>query len=66
MEKDYINRMNGGMILLSRTTKKSQGNTSNSLIESKLKPRMQLRITFFTCLGFTSMSKQYKNRVSST
>ena len=58
--------MGGGMILLSRATKKSQGNTRNSLIESKLKPRVQLRITFFTCLSFTSMSKQHKNRVSST
>ena len=51
--------MNGGKILLSRTTKKSYGNTSNSLTESKLKLRMQLRITFFTCLGFTSMLKQH-------
>ena len=51
--------MNGGKILLGRTTKKSYGNISNSLTESKLKLRMQLRITFFTCLGFTSMLKQH-------
>ena len=50
--------MDGGMVLISRTTKKSWGNTGNSLIESKLKPRMQLKITFYNYLGFTSMFKQ--------